>query len=171
MKSRSGRALRGALAGVLAVGALCGFAAAANAEGSFVIGDQNAVVGANVTFWGAQWWKLNSPSTGTAPASFKGFANTLTAPLGTGCESPWTTDPGNSSDPPAAPLPPLMEVLVTSSVSKSGRVISGDTVAVALVETNPGYAPNPGHAGTGTVLAIVCKAGESPGGGEEISPG
>src|SRR6202040_2593590 len=46
--------------------------------GSFVIGDKNAAIGNSVTFWGAQWAKVNSLSGGPAPASFKGFAE---APL------------------------------------------------------------------------------------------
>ena len=33
------------------------------------------MVGNTVMFWGAQWWKNNHLSGGTAPASFKGFAN------------------------------------------------------------------------------------------------
>lgn len=37
--------------------------------GNFVIGDNNAANGTPVTFWGAQWWKLNSLSGGSAPAS------------------------------------------------------------------------------------------------------
>jgi hypothetical protein len=35
-------------------------------------------------------------------------------------------------------------------------VISGNIPKMAIVQTNPGYGPNPGHAGTGTVVAIVC---------------
>ena len=66
--------------------------------GTFVIGDQNAVVGSEVTFWGAQWWTENPLSTGLAPASFKGFADNATAT----CGEPWSTDPGNSSHPPAS---------------------------------------------------------------------
>jgi hypothetical protein len=49
-----------------------------------------------------------------------------------------------------------MAVLVTSSVSKSGSTISGNTVHVVIVQTSPGYAANPGHAGTGTVVATLC---------------
>jgi hypothetical protein len=41
-------------------------------------------------------------------------------------------------------------------VSKSGSQISGNTTHVVLVHTNPGYQPNPGHAGTGTVIATIC---------------
>ena len=39
-----------------------------SSTGSFVIGDQSANVGSTVTFWGAQWWKDNDLSGGTAPA-------------------------------------------------------------------------------------------------------
>ena len=124
-----------------------------SAGGSFVIGDRNAAVGTAVTFWGAQWWKLNSLSGGTAPAAFKGFETT---PPTAACRTDWTTGPGNSPPPPAGPLPSLMAVIVSSSIGKSGPTISGDTVQIVLVRTNPGYAPNPGHAGTGTVVARLC---------------
>jgi hypothetical protein len=140
------------------------FAASANAAGNFVIGDQQAAVGTHVTFWGAQWWKLNSLSGGSAPAAFKGFANTIVSP--SACGGVWSTDPGNSSDPPAGPLPPLIDVLVSSTITKSGRIISGDTTEVVSVATDLGYEGNPGHAGTGTVVGVVCRAGENSGGGE-----
>jgi len=121
--------------------------------GSFVIGDQNAVIGNSVTFWGAQWAKLNSLSGGNAPSSFKGFAEN---PLTPACGTDWSADPGNSTPPPPGPLPAFMGVIVTSSTSKFGSTISGNTVDIVIVQTNPGYAPNPGHAGTGTVVAVVC---------------
>ena len=121
--------------------------------GNFVIGDQNASIGTDVTFWGARWWKLNSLSGGTAPAAFKGFEPT---PPTAACPTDWTTGSGNSPPPPAGPLPSLMAVIVSSSISKSGPTISGDTVHIVLVQTNPGYQPNPGHAGTGTVVAQLC---------------
>jgi hypothetical protein len=35
-------------------------------------------------------------------------------------------------------------------------VVSGDVVGVLLVDTNSGYAPDPGHAGTGTVAQVLC---------------
>jgi uncharacterized repeat protein (TIGR01451 family) len=119
--------------------------------GAFVVGDQSAV-GA-VTFWGAQWWKLNSLSGGAAPAAFKGFAS---APASPACGVNWTTAPGNSPPPPAPPLPALMGVIVSSSISQSGSTISGNTVHIVIVQTNPGYDANPGHAGTGTVIATYC---------------
>jgi hypothetical protein len=49
-----------------------------------------------------------------------------------------------------------MAVIVASSISQSGSTISGNTVHMVIVQTNPGYAPDPGHAGTGTVVAQIC---------------
>lgn len=125
--------------------------AGAPGGGAFVVGDRSAT-GA-VTFWSSQWWKANSLSGGTAPAAFKGYALQPAAPA---CGSGWTTDPGNSAPPPAGPLPAYMAVIVASSSSKSGPTISGNTVHVVVVKTNAGYAPDPGHDGTGTVVATVC---------------
>ncbi len=47
-------------------------------------------------------------------------------------------------------------MIVTSSSTKSGSQISGNTVHVVVVKTNAGYDSNPGHAGTGTVVATIC---------------
>ncbi len=105
---------------------------------------------------GAKWWKLNTLSGGVAPAAFKGFADTA-APA---CGESWTTRPGNSSEPPAGPLPVLMEAVVSTHVAKTGPTISGDTAEVVLIATEPGYAPNPGHPGTGTVVGVVCEGEE-----------
>ncbi len=121
---------------------------------SFVIGDRNAVVGNAVTFWGAQWAKDNSLSGGAAPRAFKGFAD-HTSTATPACGGSWTTDPGNSSNPPDS-VPSFMAVIASSSISKSGPTISGDIPHIVVVKTNPGYAPNPGHPGTGTVVAFVC---------------
>ena len=49
-----------------------------------------------------------------------------------------------------------MGVIVSSSITKSGSTISGNTPDIVVVKTNSGYAPDPGHAGTGTVVAQVC---------------
>jgi hypothetical protein len=49
-----------------------------------------------------------------------------------------------------------MALIVTSSTTRSGHTISGDTAHIVSVKTNSGYAPNPGHAGTGTVVLMVC---------------
>jgi hypothetical protein len=123
--------------------------------GNFVIGDGNAAVSTNVTFWGAQWSKKNTLSAGSAPAAFKGFENSpSTLPA---CGTSWSTGPGNSPKPPAGPLPSFMAVLVSSSISQSGSTITGNTPHIVIVQTNPGYAANPGHAGTGTVVAVLCR--------------
>lgn len=122
--------------------------------GSFVIGNGNAAVGGTVTFWGAQWASLNTLSGGSAPSSFKGFAN-QTSSNPAACGGTWTTRPGNSPGPPSS-IPSYMAVIVASSASKSGSTISGNTTRVVVVRTNPGYDANPGHAGTGTVVAVVC---------------
>jgi uncharacterized repeat protein (TIGR01451 family) len=121
--------------------------------GNFVIGDGNAATGTSVTFWGAQWAKKNDLSGGKAPSAFKGWEN---APAVVTCGTNWTTKPGNSPPPPAAPLPSVIAVIVSSSIDKSGSTISGDTAHLAVVRTNPGYGANPGHAGTGTVLGQIC---------------
>jgi hypothetical protein len=121
--------------------------------GAFVIGDRDSATGSAVTFWGAQWAQLNSLSGGAAPASFKGYALHPGVPA---CGVTWSTDPGNSAAPPAGPLPRYMAVIVTSSAAKSGSAISGNTAHIVIVKTNPGYAPDPGHAGTGTVVSQVC---------------
>jgi hypothetical protein len=121
--------------------------------GNFVIGDGSAASGSTVTFWSAQWWKLNTLSGGLAPASFKGFED---QPAQASCGQSWSTDPGNSPPPPAGPLPAFMAVIVSSSISQSGSTINGNTPHLVVVQTNPGYAPAPGHPGTGTVVATIC---------------
>ena len=60
----------------------------------FVIGDLDAVVGNHVTFWGAQWSRLNHLSGGSAPASFKGFANSP-SPNPPACGGTWQSRPGD----------------------------------------------------------------------------
>jgi hypothetical protein len=71
------------------------------------------------------------------------------------CGQDWTTDPGNSSHPPAT-VDPVIPVIVSSQITKDRSVISGDTTAVALVQVDPGYGGNPGHPGTGTVVGFKC---------------
>jgi hypothetical protein len=121
--------------------------------GSFAIGDKNAANGASVEFWGARWAKDNTLSGGSAPDSFKGFAE---SPLTPACGSNWTADPGNSTPPPSGGLPAYMAVIVTSSAARSGSTDSGNIVHIVVVKTNGDYQPDPGHSGTGTVVASVC---------------
>jgi hypothetical protein len=121
--------------------------------GAFVAGDNSSGIGKTVTFWGAQWAKSNSLSGGVAPASFKGYAKSPATPT---CGAAWSTDPGNSSSPPAGPLPAYMGVIAAGSAQQNGSAISGTTPHIVVVKTNAGYAPDPGHAGTGAVVAQVC---------------
>jgi hypothetical protein len=123
-------------------------------SGAFVLGDQSAAVGSSQEFWGAQWSNLNSLSGGDAPASFKGFAATLSSEPPK-CGIKWTTRPGNSSIPPAT-IPSYMGVLVTPSVTQSGSTISGSAPRIVVVRTDPGYGPDPSTPGTGTVVATFC---------------
>lgn len=123
-------------------------------QGSFVIGDGNAVVGNRVTFWSDQWASFNSLSGGAAPAAFKGFADS-TSPDPAICGGSWKSKPGNSSRPPNS-VPPLIAVIVASSITQSGQTISGNTQQIVIIQTDPGYDPNPGHVGTGTVVAVIC---------------
>jgi hypothetical protein len=123
--------------------------------GYFVIGDANAVVGKKVTFWGAQWAKQNSLSGGSAPADFKGFANTSSANPAS-CGGSWSSDPGNSAGPPSQ-VPEFITVIVSSSITKKGSLITGNDFKLVVVKTDPGYGPDAGHAGTGTVVSVVCQ--------------
>lgn len=123
---------------------------ATSAGGYFVVGNQSDT--GPVTFWGAQWEKANSLSGGPSPAAFKGFADSVGTPV---CGSVWSARTGNSSKPPAS-LPSYLAVIVSSSDSQSGPTVSGSADHVVIVRTNPGYAPDPGHAGTGTVVGGLC---------------
>jgi len=50
-----------------------------------------------------------------------------------------------------------MGVLVASTATKSGSVVSGNTVKIVVVQVNPGYAPNGGGDGTGTIVGTFCQ--------------
>ena len=120
-------------------------------RGSMEIGNLNAATGTNVTFWAAQWTKLNSLTGGPAPNSFNGFADV--APQS--CGGTWTATPADSPGPPAT-VPSYMGVIASSLITKSGNTIAGDVPYIVVVKTDPGYGPNAGHAGTGTVVAVYC---------------
>ena len=130
-------------------------------SGAFVLGN-NTVAGATpsttVTWWADTWSSVNSLSGGAAPNAFKGFAASVVLPSGTpptGCAGNWTTTAGNSPPPPGG-VPTYMGVLVSSSVSKSGSTLSGNTVEIVVVKVNPGYGPDPMSHGTGTIVAVYC---------------
>lgn len=125
------------------------------AGGEFVIGDlSNLAGGATVYFWGSQWSQNNPMTGGSGPNAFKGFENGNALPT---CGSTWTSQPGNSSNSPAT-VPQFMAVIVSSSVVKNGSVIAGNVKKIIVVQTNAGYGPSPGHAGTGRVVAIICSS-------------
>ena len=129
------------------------------ARGDFVLGDLTvaaATPATDVTFWGAQWASLNALSGGAAPDAFKGFAAAFnTSPPS--CGSTWTAGPGNSIKPVSPPLPSLMAVVVASNITKTGNTISGNVSKIVVVTPNPGYDTNPGHAGTGKIVAVFCQ--------------
>jgi len=118
--------------------------------GAFVIGDPAG--GKSVTFWSSQWARLNLPGDLAATSSFKGFAGTVAAP---GCGSSWSSRPGDGAQPPAS-LPSYLAVIVAGTVSKTGRTVSGTAASMVIVKTDSGYAADPGHAGTGTVVGVIC---------------
>jgi hypothetical protein len=135
--------------------------------GAFVVGDVTAgapTTGTVVNFWGAQWWKNNILSGSSSPASFKGFENSSNSPT---CGTTWTATPGNSAGEPAT-IPALMDVIVASDPHKirltrhhhaatmHGSVIEGNTAHIVVVQTNVGYANDPGHPGTGTIVGVIC---------------
>jgi hypothetical protein len=120
--------------------------------GFFTLGDQTASPNTNVNWWGSQWSESNALSDGAAPSSFKGFVNSLTRPR---CGGSWQSEPGNSAHPPAA-VGPYLAVVVASRVTKSGPVISGNTIHIVAVKTASGYGLAPGHVGMGRVVGTVC---------------
>ena len=71
------------------------------------------------------------------------------------CGGTFTTRPGNSSSPPGS-VPAYMGVLVTSQVTKSGSTVAGTFTKIIVVTPDPGYAGDPGHAGTGEIVATFC---------------
>jgi hypothetical protein len=132
-------------------------------RGAFTLGDTSvahATASTTLTWWSSSWAKLNSVSGGSAPEAFKGFADAVklptTSPAAPGtCTQGWTSNSGNSPSPPGT-VPSYMGTLVTSRVSKSGSLMSGTTVHIVVVKTNSGYGPNPGHDGTGQIVATFC---------------
>jgi uncharacterized repeat protein (TIGR01451 family) len=130
-------------------------------RGAFTLGNQTAAAATpstTVTWWADNWYQLNQLSGGTAPSSFKGFAGTVSLPTSTppaACGGNWQTLPGNSP-PPTSGVPSYMGVLVTGKVTKSGNIVSGNTVHIVVVKVNPGYSPSPANHGTGTIVAVYC---------------
>ena len=134
------------------------FAFATQKGAAFVIGDLEAGLGNHVTWWSSQWANINLMSGGAPPNAMKGFSGFEDNFLGLpppNCGGSWSTDTGNSTPPPPS-VPSFMGVIVSSRVTQSGSIVSGDIKQVVVVRNDPGYAPNPGNPGTGTEIAIVC---------------
>ncbi|MDR3664248.1 MAG: hypothetical protein P4L86_28355, partial [Mycobacterium sp.] len=133
-------------------------AAPPSGGGGFVVGDVSAglptpINGTTVNFWGAQLWKTNQfTGVNNAPASMKGYIDN--AP-NYACGAAWTSDPGNSSHPPAT-IPVNMVVVVASAINKSGSTESGNIKHLVVVSVSPGYGPAPGHDAWGKIIATIC---------------
>ncbi|MGD0309225.1 MAG: kelch repeat-containing protein [Acidobacteriota bacterium] len=111
----------------------------------------NVTIGQDYNFWGAQWWKQVLGGDWTANASFKGYANQVDRIGGT-----WTTSPGNSSGPPDS-VGDYISVIVATHATKQGSEIGGNIAEIAIIKVdNPSaYGPNPGHSGSGVIIAIL----------------
>jgi hypothetical protein len=129
-------------------------------RGAFTLGNVTAAGAGSstVTWWSDTWSLLNTLGGGPAPSAFKGFADQITLPTTTppaSCGSAWKSTGGNSP-PPASGVPSYMGVVVSSSMTKSGSTVSGNSVHIVVVKVAPGYSPTPGHSGTGTIVGVFC---------------
>ena len=133
-------------------------AAPPSGGGGFVVGDVSAglptpINGTTLNFWGAQLWKTNQFSgVNSAPASMKGYIDNVP---NYACGAGWTSDPANSSHPPAT-IPVNMVVVAASAINKSGSTESGNIEHPVMVSVNPGYGPAPGHDAWGKIIATIC---------------
>ena len=71
------------------------------------------------------------------------------------CGGTWTTGRANSPHPPDS-VAGTIPVIIASSITKDGNTITGNIVGLGTVTTDPGYGPNPGHPGTGTIDVNSC---------------
>ncbi len=131
-------------------------------RGAFALGDSTVATAdptTTLTWWSSSWSSANDLTGGNTPASFKGFASDVaslpTQSPANSCGTAFTTRPGNSSSPPSD-VPSYMGVLVSSSVTKKGSNINGNWGGIVVVKTDPGYEPNPGHPGSGKIVAVFC---------------
>ena len=130
-------------------------------SGGFVVGDLTAdgtvsgstINGTSVNFWGSQYWKNNSFSgVVNAPASMKGYISNAPS---LSCGVNWTSNPGNSSNPPST-VPVNMVTVVSSTITQSGSTELGNIKHLVIVQTEAGYGPAPGHDGDGKIIATIC---------------
>lgn len=106
-------------------------------------------VGQDYNFWGAQWEKQVTAGDYQSNGSFKGYADQVSG-------ATWTSRPGDASNPPGS-VATHISVIVATHVAKDGSVESGNIVeTVVLKVDNPAaYQPNPGHPGSGVMVAVV----------------
>lgn len=121
------------------------------ARGAFVVAGKTTPL-TPVTYWGAQW-PASAITTGST-SSFKGFANTISTTRPS-CGGTWTSNPGDSSAP-VDTVPAYMGTVVTGAVSTNGGITSGTIAHIVVVLTARGYSADPGHPGTGTIIATYC---------------
>jgi hypothetical protein len=124
-------------------------AAGDDPAGRFVLGNESALIDAEVTLWGAQWWKENDLSTDSTRPPFKGYALDVDE-----ANCTFSTRTGNSTPPPDPPLGAVIKTIITDQVHQDGSVIYGTIVGFAWVRTTGSYDDNPGHEATGTVIDI-----------------
>src|SRR5262249_23717309 len=103
------------------------------------------------------WGNRNQLSGGPVTSAFNGFVNTIaTLPA---CGETWT---GRSTEAQAPNFVPwYMPVIVSSRITWSGNVFSGDTSAVASVRSpqqdiGASSSANTSQLGAGVVVAIFC---------------
>jgi hypothetical protein len=124
--------------------------------GGFVVGDISAgkpTIGNTVNFWGSQTWTTNKFSgVNNAPASMKGWIDNA---ANYKCGATWTSDPGNSSNPPSI-IPVNMVVVVGSTINQNSSTEYGNMVHLVVVSVDPGYGPAPGHRGWGQIIGTLC---------------
>jgi len=137
---------------------------------SFVIWGGNTPglqVGQRINFWGSQWEQQVTGGDYNARGSFKGYGTVPSSPIGL-CEptatttgtprldpSCWTSKTGNSNPP--ATVADFIQVIVSTSAALSGATVYGNIAATVVVQvdrTVP-YAPDPGHPGFGTIVAVI----------------
>jgi hypothetical protein len=129
---------------------------------SFVIWGGNTpglALGQYVNFWGSQWASQVTGGDYQANPSFKGYAQSVVAPVAI-CEptahtsgsplldnSCWMSKPGNSKPP--ATLSSYIGVIVSTSIAKQGSTIYGNIAALVVVQVDPNspYGSDPGHPG------------------------
>ena len=106
-------------------------------------------VGQDYMFWGAQWANQVTAGGFQANKSFKGYEDQVSG-------SSWTSNTANSGNLPAS-VARYISVIVSTQITKKGSVISGNITEVVVLQVdNPAsYQPDPGHPGSGVIVAFV----------------